>query len=445
MGPLGLRRVLTKTNDPVNVKLLGCLCGLLFASTLSAQSPQGFSYQAVATDSDGDELVESLIGLRLSILQGSPSGTAQWVETHQVNTDPFGLFTLTIGEGDPAGGAASSFAGIDWAEGPFFLAVEMDTGGGSNYQPVGTTQLLSVPFAFFAERGARASLADSAALAGFATRAQSATYADSAALAGQAAEALHAQAATLADSAALSGHAAEAEFALQAQHAVYADTADYAQMANFSIAAAYADQALEEVNDFDRDETNELQTLSWSDDTLHISDGNSIAFTTESNFYAAGADLAFPQGLRANGYLFMPDQFTVPPGQNFYIVASEEEMRFPQYGTGFGTAITGPHWPLVPGGTLIDNCRCVGFLIDQTTDINPLIIALQPNGASDYTVPNGRYLVIKSGLDAGVGLTFNNIPVNFFNGSTPHVVVPGGITIRISSDDEVILTGYLND
>ncbi|MCB0636521.1 MAG: hypothetical protein KDC54_07870, partial [Lewinella sp.] len=100
-------------------RTLLCCLGLLLTIGLFAQeAPQGFTYQAVATDSDGDELIENLIGLRLSIRQGSPGGTAQWVETHQVTTDPFGLFTLTVGQGDPAGGAAPAFADINWADGP---------------------------------------------------------------------------------------------------------------------------------------------------------------------------------------------------------------------------------------------------------------------------------------------------------------------------------------
>ncbi|MCB0636052.1 MAG: hypothetical protein KDC54_05520, partial [Lewinella sp.] len=157
------------------------------------------------------------------------------------------------------------------------------------------------------------------------------------------------------------------------------------------------------------------------------------------------ADLDYPQGLVGNGYLYMPDQFTVPPNQNFYIVAGDDVIRFPQYGMAFGNTFTGPNWPVVPEGTLIDNCRCVGFLIDETISVTPLIIALQPNNGSSFTVPNGRYFVIKSGLDPNVGLTFNNLPVNFFNGPQPHIVVPGGITIRITTDDEAILTGYLTD
>jgi hypothetical protein len=424
--------------------LTGCF-GLLLASLLFSQAPQGFSYQAVATDNDGDELVESLIGLRLAIRQGTPAGTAQWIETHQVTTDPFGLFTLTVGLGDPAGGAAPSFAAIDWTNGPFFLEVALDASGGSSYSPVGTTQLLSVPFALHADRSTRATLADSAVVAGQATQALQATtaiYADSAGLAGQATQALQAETAAYADSAGLAGQATQA---LLADHALTADTSVYAQMANFSVAAIYADQALEEVGDEDRDATNELQELSFADDTLRISAGNFITLTSQSTFYAPGASLDFPQGLAGDGYVFMPDQFTVPPNKNFYIVAAEDVIRFPQYGAAFGNTFTGPNWPVVPEGTLIDNCRCVGFLIDETININPLIITLQPNGASEFTVPNGRYFVIKSGLDATVGLTFNNIPVNFFNGPTPHIVVPGGITLRITTDDEAILTGYLND
>ncbi len=119
---------------------------------LMAQVPQGFTYQAVATDNNGLELVEQNISIRVSILSESSTGIEQWIETHLPITDGFGLFTITIGEGiSTGGGAQSSFSNIDWGNSTHYLKIEMDIQGGSNYQLLGTSQLMSVPYALHAE------------------------------------------------------------------------------------------------------------------------------------------------------------------------------------------------------------------------------------------------------------------------------------------------------
>ena len=117
-----------------------------------AQVPYGFTYQAVATDYNGLELVEQNVSLRVSILSESPSGTEQWIETHSTPTDGFGLFTITIGDGTSTGnGVQSSFSDIDWGGSEHHLKIEMDVSGGSDYQLLGISQLMSVPYALYAE------------------------------------------------------------------------------------------------------------------------------------------------------------------------------------------------------------------------------------------------------------------------------------------------------
>ena len=117
---------------------------------LLAQVPQGFTYQAVATDNNGLELVEQNVSVRVSILSEFSSGTEQWIETHSTTTDGFGLFTIAIGEGSPDGGIQSSFSDIDWGGSEHHLKIEMDVNGGSEYQLLGTSQLMSVPYALHA-------------------------------------------------------------------------------------------------------------------------------------------------------------------------------------------------------------------------------------------------------------------------------------------------------
>jgi uncharacterized protein (TIGR02145 family) len=124
----------------------------LIVGIVSAQAPQGVGYQGVATDSEGIELVTQAISIRASILSGSVNGTVQWQETHDTSTDEFGLFALIIGEGENTGsGLLSSFADIPWGESTYFLQIEMDATGGMDYSLMGVNQMMSVPYALYAE------------------------------------------------------------------------------------------------------------------------------------------------------------------------------------------------------------------------------------------------------------------------------------------------------
>ena len=117
-----------------------------------AQVPQGVGYQGVATDANGIELVNQSISIRASVLSGSANGTIEWEETHATVTDTFGLFILTIGQGtNTTNGTQTSFADISWGTNTHFLKIEMDVTGGSTYSFMGTNQMMSVPYALYAE------------------------------------------------------------------------------------------------------------------------------------------------------------------------------------------------------------------------------------------------------------------------------------------------------
>lgn len=123
------------------------LAGLLLAMTAAAQAPQRMTFQAVVRDAANELVVSAPVGIRISVLQGSANGTAVFVETHAPQTNPLGLATLEVGGGTAVSG---TFAGIDWAQGPYFLRIESDVNGGTNYTVTGTQQLLSVPYALYA-------------------------------------------------------------------------------------------------------------------------------------------------------------------------------------------------------------------------------------------------------------------------------------------------------
>ncbi len=123
---------------------------LFFAITfdlLLGQSPQLINYQGVARNVSGAPITNQNISLRMTIRSGSPIGNVEYQETHSVTTSNLGLFTLKIGNGSTSSGA---IVNIDWANSTHFLEIEMDQNGSSNYIQMGTSQLVSVPYALHA-------------------------------------------------------------------------------------------------------------------------------------------------------------------------------------------------------------------------------------------------------------------------------------------------------
>lgn len=114
---------------------------------LFAQAPQKMNYQSVIRKADGTLLVNASIGIKTSILLGSPTGTASYVETQTTTTNTNGLATIEIGGGTPVTG---TFPSVDWGAGSHFIKTEIDPAGGTNYTISGTSQLLSVPYALYA-------------------------------------------------------------------------------------------------------------------------------------------------------------------------------------------------------------------------------------------------------------------------------------------------------
>ncbi|MBK8490381.1 MAG: tail fiber domain-containing protein [Saprospirales bacterium] len=115
------------------------------------QVPMGFNYQAAARNGDGDPLVNILVGVRISLIESNPSGTVLYIERHVATTSDMGTFNLVIGQGASDFG---DFSTIAWGDENIFVKVELDPNGGTNFIPMGTQQLLSVPYALFAADGA---------------------------------------------------------------------------------------------------------------------------------------------------------------------------------------------------------------------------------------------------------------------------------------------------
>jgi hypothetical protein len=131
-------------------KLFTLSLAILFTFCVFGQIPKKFSYQCVIRDAGGALVTNHNVGMRVTILASSPTGTVSYQETYSPvpHTNANGLVTLEIGSGVPVTGL---FANIAWEMGNFYLKTETDPTGGTNYTITGTSQLLPVPFALAAK------------------------------------------------------------------------------------------------------------------------------------------------------------------------------------------------------------------------------------------------------------------------------------------------------
>jgi len=110
------------------------------------QVPQKMSYQAVVRNSSDALVTNTQVGIQISILQGSETGTPVYTETQTPTTNANGLVSIEIGGG-------AGFDEIDWSSGPYFIEVKTDPDGETNYTITGTSRLLSVPYALYSANG----------------------------------------------------------------------------------------------------------------------------------------------------------------------------------------------------------------------------------------------------------------------------------------------------
>jgi hypothetical protein len=230
-----------------------------------AQTPQKFNYQAVARDNTGAIIKNQNISLRISIRSGSTSGVNEYVETFSVTTNDFGLMNLEIGGGTPVIG---NMVNIDWGKTTYFIAVEMDASGGTNYQLMGVSQLLSVPYALYAEKSGGGNDGDTSSTNEIQTlsRTGNTVYLSK----------------------------AGGNFIDQVN---YDDADSLNELQNLSI----SDHELtiskgntitlpDNINDADADSTNELQSISISHDTIFLSKGQSIKLSKTHGDFSQGGE-----------------------------------------------------------------------------------------------------------------------------------------------------------
>jgi hypothetical protein len=129
------------------------LVTVLLTVTVFAQSPEMLSYQAVIRKSNNQLDTNATIGMKISILQGTTTGTPVYIETQVSESNQNGLVSIQIGDGF---GILGTFSSINWANGPYFAKIETDPYGGTDYTITSVSQLLSVPYALFAKKAGSA-------------------------------------------------------------------------------------------------------------------------------------------------------------------------------------------------------------------------------------------------------------------------------------------------
>lgn len=132
----------------ISLNLLLLVVCFILQTSIFAQAPNLFSYQAVVRNSSNQLLLNQTIGMKISILQNAANGIIVYSETHVPTTDANGLVSIPIGGGTLLNG---NFGSINWGNGPYFVQSDIDIDGGNNYTITSTSQLLSVPYALYAQ------------------------------------------------------------------------------------------------------------------------------------------------------------------------------------------------------------------------------------------------------------------------------------------------------
>ena len=128
---------------------------ILSISNLQAQAPLGFNYQGVALTNAGTPINSKVISLRIALIESQQLGSVRYQEVHNVSTDSYGQFSIIIGNGQAVIG---KMLDVQWSKFPYYMKVELDLTGGTAYVFVGTSQLLSVPYALYANNAGAASI-----------------------------------------------------------------------------------------------------------------------------------------------------------------------------------------------------------------------------------------------------------------------------------------------
>ena len=385
-----------------------------------AQVPGNFDYQAIVNDVDGNPLVNQDLKIKASIYTDSPGGALMYQESHEVTTDENGLLAVAIGSGQLINGSVQTIASTDTNVEAYYLTIEMDPGGGNNYQLIGTNKLHAIPFALHS---------------------QNALHVENTAFAQQTDRAILASMVDTASVTWMSLNDNDADPTNEIQELVYDPITN-------TLSISGRNSVLIDVNDADSDPNNEIQELSYENNVLTLSNQNGSASTADLNgcrFTAPGASVDFPCGLFGEYILWQGGINIVPNGKTLFILSADFFIKLPQFNIDHTTA---PNMPVFTAGTIVEDCNCTGILMDDNDDITPITIDFS-GGTGSFIVPIDQTLFIKSGLkyNAPIILVVNGSDLtlahpNDTNGNRI-ITFPAGTRIEPFNSEASFLTGYL--
>jgi hypothetical protein len=131
--------------------LLFFVFSVIIFTAANAQVPQGFNYQALARDAQGNPVSDHSLAVRITLQTSQTGGTIVWEEQHTVTTNPFGLFSLVIGTGSRLGGTAASFSDIKWNNQSVYLKTTIQYPG-TTWTDLGAAQIWAVPYSLIADK-----------------------------------------------------------------------------------------------------------------------------------------------------------------------------------------------------------------------------------------------------------------------------------------------------
>ncbi len=415
-------------------KLITILAVVLITTSAFAQAPQLMSYQAVIRNSGGMLITSTTVGMQISILQGSASGTAVYVETQTPMTNANGLVSLQVGNGTVVSG---SIAGIDWGNGAYYIKTETDPLGGTAYTITGTNQLLSVPYALYSENAGYSVLDHDTSAT---NELQNLTI-------NQGTVSIsNGNSIQLPDSSATN----ELQNLNINQGTISISNGNSIQLPDSSATNEFQNLNINQgtisisngnsIQLPDSSATNEIQTLSISNDSISISQGNTIYINSTKS-------LKFPEGENGTPLTIFdfssPISYTVPAGKNLYLT---NHWCTGQYVLTNGYAV-------YPAGTTLSltyHHLLSGILVNQIAGVQ--IVVTQVSATTTYTVPTGKTFYLKSYEN----LTYNGVETyradipgtgGMYTGNTNEitevVIFPAGTVLYSVSANLTEITGYL--
>jgi hypothetical protein len=288
---------------------------LVFSVKAYAQSPNSFNYQAVVRSSNGSELTNQIVSIKISIIKGSSSGQSIYSETHTVATNNYGLINIQIGAGSVLSGI---FSTIEWGKDTYFVKTELDVSGGNNYELMGITQLLSVPYALHAKTAENVDDADADASNEIQTLSKSGSTVTLSKNGGSiSVNDNDADSINEIQTLKLNGNKLEISkgnsITLSGVVDLDADPTNELQVISVSNDTVYLSKGGFAIlpPDTDNDSTNEIQSLSIKGKSLEISKGNKVPFldndsTNELQLLSVKSDTLF---LSKGNYVVLPADF----------------------------------------------------------------------------------------------------------------------------------------